>query len=153
MSSLEAISAFLGNSRIAVVGVSRDPKDFTRTVADEFERRGYEVIRVNPRATDGGRSWRRSITDISPPVSAALLFTPPAETDKVVRECAAAGVRQIWMHRGAGHGAVSAAAVEFCREHHIEVIPGECPYMFLPGRSGIHSLHAFIRKLCRKYPS
>ncbi len=152
MSSLETISAFLGNSRLAVIGVSRNPNDFTSTVADEFEKRGYEVIRVNPRAEQGGVSWRRSIAEVSPPVSAALLFTPPAETDKVVRECAAAGVRQIWMHRGGGQGAVSAAAVEFCRQHQIAVIPGECPYMFLPERGALHSVHAFIRKLCGTYP-
>ena len=152
MSSLEAISAFLGNSRFAAIGVSRNPKDFTRMVVDEFEKRGYEVVRVNPRADGGGPMWRHSIAEVSPPVKAALLFTPPAETDKVVRDCAAAGVQQIWMHRGGGQGAVSRPAVEFCREHQIAVIPGECPYMFLPGRGGIHSVHAFIRKLCGKYP-
>ena len=31
-------------------------------------------------------------------------MTPPAATDQVVRECADAGVKRVWMHRGAGRG-------------------------------------------------
>jgi predicted CoA-binding protein len=152
MTSFAAISSFLKNSRIAFIGVSRNPADFTRQMADDFERRGYEVFRVNPGAAAGDRSWCTSIAEVSPQVSAALLFTPPAKTETVVRDCAAAGVRQIWMYRGMGTGAVNVTAVEFCREHDIEVIAGECPYMFFPGGSRVHAFHGFIRKLFGKYP-
>ena len=83
----------------------------------------------------------------------ALLMTPPAATDQVVRECADAGVRQVWMHRGGGAGAVSPEAVVFCRERGIEVVDGECPFMFLPGTSWFHGVHRFFKRLGGRLPS
>jgi uncharacterized protein len=81
-----------------------------------------------------------------------LLMTSPAVTEEVVNDCAACGIKRVWMHRGVGQGSVSGKAIEVCRERGIRVIPGECPLMFLPQRGGIHSLHGFVRKLMGRYP-
>ena len=51
MASKQAIDSFLACRRIAVVGVSRDPKDFTRQVFRAFVERGYDAVPVN---TAGG---------------------------------------------------------------------------------------------------
>ena len=45
MATLDEIRDFLSLKRIAVVGVSRNPKDFTRSLFREFVRRGYDVVR------------------------------------------------------------------------------------------------------------
>jgi hypothetical protein len=82
-----------------------------------------------------------------------LLMTSPSVTDTVVRECAVAGVKRVWMYRATGTGAVSGEAVKFCEAEGIEVIPGECPFMFLPEGSWIHRLHGFVRKITGGYPS
>ena len=80
--------------------------------------RGYEVVPVHPQlASVEGVPCARRVQDVTPPVAGALLMTPPAATETVVRDCAEAGVRRVWMHRGAGRGAVSEAAVAWCREH------------------------------------
>jgi hypothetical protein len=34
----------------------------------------------------------------------------------------------------------------------MEVIPGQCPFMFLPGAAGVHRFHGFIRKITGRYP-
>ena len=47
-SSIEEARAFLGARRIAVVGVSRNEKDFSRYVLRELARRGHDVVPVNP---------------------------------------------------------------------------------------------------------
>ena len=52
---------------------------------------------------------------------------------------------------GTDGGAVSSKAVEFCRAHGMHVVPGECPYMFLP-KAGFHRIHGFIRKITGRYP-
>jgi len=80
-------------------------------------------------------------------------MTPPAATDAVVRECAEVGLRRVWMHRGAGRGAVSPAAVAFCREQGIEVVDGACPFMFLPGTGFGHRVHRFFLRLAGHFPS
>lgn len=148
MASKRAIDSFLASRRIAVVGVSRNPKDFSRAVYRAFTERGYDAVPVNPAGgeVDGRRSARR-VGEVQPRVEAAFLMTPPAATAQVVRECAEAGVKRLWMHRGAGQGAVSPEAVALCRDRGIEVVDGECPFMFLPDAGWFHGVHRFFRRL------
>lgn len=43
-------------------------------------------------------------------------------------------------------------AVAFCQERGILVVPGQCPFMFLPDAGTGHRLHGFIRKIPGCYP-
>lgn len=154
MNSKQQIDDFLQMRRLAVVGVSRDPKDFTQTVWNELRQRRYEAVPVNPAATelDGQRCYAR-VQDIEPPVEGVMIMTPPRQTEQVVRDCAEAGVRHVWMHGGMGRGAVSKEALAFCEANGIEAIAGFCPFMFLPGTGAMHAPHRFWKKLTGSYPS
>jgi uncharacterized protein len=151
--SLETIRDFLGQKRIAMVGISRNPANFSVKLFEELSRRGYAVIPVNPTAQTlyGQRCYAR-VQDIQPRVDGVLLMTSPRVTESVVRDCAAIGIPRVWMYRAGGQGAVSESAVEFCQEHGIRVVPGECPFMFLPNAGKIHSFHGLIRKITGRYP-
>jgi uncharacterized protein len=151
--SLEPIEDFLAQKRIAIVGVSRDPSDFSMSLFDELSRRGYDIVPVNPKipSVKGRRCFAR-VQDIQPPVSAALLMTTPEVSETIVSDCAEAGIRRIWMFRATGKGAVSERAVALCKANAIAVIPGQCPFMFLPGAGGVHRLHGLFRKITGRYP-
>lgn len=150
--SIETIREFLAQKRIAMVGLSRDPKHFSVYLFKELVRRGYDVVPVNPNAAEvDGRRCLMSVRDIYPPVESVLLMTTPAVTEKVVGECAAAGIKRVWMYRAGGKGAVSDAAVQVCRDEGMKVVPGECPFMFLP-HPGFHGVHGFVRKITGRYP-
>ena len=151
--SLETIEDFLAQKRIAMVGISRETRSFSVMLFEELCRRGYDVIPVNPNIPDVlGRPCFARLQDIQPPVEAALLMTSPAVTDTIVSDCAEAGIRRVWMYRAAGSGAVSPKAVAFCQERGIQVVPGQCPFMFLPAAGAVHRLHAFVRKITGRYP-
>ena len=153
MNRLQRIQDFLNLKRFAFVGVSRRHDDFSRVLFREFQARGYQPVPVNPEATDmDGAQCYAHVTDIQPPVEGALLLTSPAATGAVVNECATAGITRVWMFRGAGSGAVNPDAVRFCDAHGISVIPGECPFMFLPQGAWVHRLHGFVRKITGSYP-
>ena len=153
MNTRERIDDFLGQKRLAMVGVSRNWKDFSRLLFREFQKRGYEMVPVHPEADEmDGVACQRKVTEIDPPVDGVLLMTKPAVTDQVVKDCAEAGVKRVWMYRAAGPGAVSQPAVDFCEESGIGVIPGYCPYMFFEKPGFIHSTHVFFMKLTGKYP-
>lgn len=151
--SLATIEDFLAQKRIAMVGISRERRSDSALIFEELSRRGYDIVPVNPNLQEalGKRCFAR-VQDIQPPVLAALLMTSPEVTDTVVSDCAEAGIRRIWMYRGIGKGSVSSRAVAFCEERGIAVIPGECPFMFLPGTGGVHRFHGFMRKLTGHYP-
>ena len=151
--SIETIEDFLAQKRIAVVGVSRESKAFSMMLFEEFCRRGYDVVPVNPNVPQIlGRPCFARVQDINPPADAAILMTSPAVTEKVVHDCAEAGIKRIWMYRAGGRGAVSAAAVEYCCASGMKVVPGECPYMFWSDAHAGHRLHGFVRKITGRYP-
>lgn len=153
MSSMAVVRDFLAQKRIAVVGVSRDPKDFSRSLLRTLLDRGYEAVAVNPalESADGAPCFP-SLAAVAPPVDGVLVMAPPAVTDQVVEECATLRIPRVWMYSAGGDGAVSSQAVEDCHDHGISVVPGECPYMFLEGESWFHRLHGFIKKIGGAYP-
>ncbi len=151
--SLETVEDFLSHKRIAMVGVSRNPADFSVKLFEELCRRGYDVVPVNPNVEEvQGQQCFARVQDIQPPVEGALLMTSSETTEAVVEDCAEADIRRVWMYRAAGKGSVSEKAVAVCRGRGIQVIPGECPFMFLPEAAGIHRFHGFINKLIGHYP-
>jgi predicted CoA-binding protein len=146
---LDLARDFLAAHLIALVGLSRNAKDFTRGVARELLRRGYDVVPVNPGAGGAeieGRPTFARLQDVAPPAEAALLFTAPAATDAVLRDALAAGIRKVWLHRGAGQGAASPGALAFCAANGLSAVHDLCPFMALPGASFPHRLHGALRR-------
>jgi uncharacterized protein len=153
MSSLQVIQDFLSQKRLAVVGVSRHSKDFSLALFRELHERGYEVVPVNPAAEEiDEKPCFARLQAIHPPVDGALLMTSPAVTSTVVRDCAEAGIKRVWMYRAGGAGAASPEAIKYYKEHGIAVIPGECPFMFFPEAGWFHRFHGMLRKITGSYP-
>ena len=146
------IKDFLAQKRVAIVGVSRDPQHFSRAVYNEFVKRGYEVVPVNPalKEIDGTPCFDR--VQAAPQVDTVLVMTPAAQTDQVVHDCAEVGVKRVWLYKAEGQGAVTASAVEFCEQHGMSVVDGQCPFMFLPQTMWFHRMHGFIKKVSGSYP-
>lgn len=151
--TLECIDDFLAQKRIAMVGISREAGSFSASLYKELCARGYEVVLVNPKVNEliGKKCYAR-VQDIEPPVEGALVMTSAGATEQVVNDCVEAGVRRVWMYRAGGAGAVSEKAIALCHEKGIRVVPGECPFMFLPQSGGIHKVHGWFRKLTGRYP-
>jgi uncharacterized protein len=151
---LADINDFLAHRRIAMVGVSRNPQDFSRALFREMRAKGYEIVPVNPLTdeVEDQKSFAR-VQDIVPQVEGVLIVTSPSQTEQVVRDCAEAGIRNVWMHSGGGQGSVDPKAVTFCHKNGIRLVEGHCPFMFLPEAHWFHRAHGFILKLTGQYPS
>lgn len=135
MSTIQAAAAaFLEQKRIAVTGVSRHPQGHgSNAVYQRLRDRGYLVFAVNPNAetVEGDRAYP-DLASIPGGVDAVVIGTRPAHAAGTVAECAALGIRRVWMHRGFGEGSVDPAAAARGRELGIVVIEGGCPLMFDP---------------------
>jgi predicted CoA-binding protein len=146
MTVVQQVEDFLAQKRIAIVGVSRTANDFTRGLFNEFVKRGYDVVPVNPNATEiDGHACFASVRDINPPVGSVLVLTPAAAAAQVVKDCGEAGVKQLWLHKGEGIGAVSDEALALAKQYGMNVVNGFCPFMFLPNSSFFHRIHRFFR--------
>jgi predicted CoA-binding protein len=149
----EAAQEFLAQPRIAVAGVSRDPKQPANLIYRRLRDTGHEVFAVNPNAdeVEGDRCFS-SVTTIPGAVDGVVIVTTPQAALDVVVDCATAGVSQVWLHRGLGPGSTSAEAVAYCREHNIRVIPGGCPNMFGATADPGHRCMLAMLSLTRKVP-
>ena len=142
------IDEFYRQKRLAIVGVSRDDKAYSRMVFRELRQRGYDVVPVNPAATeiDGVRCYA-NIAEVAPAVGGALVLLPAEAATAAVSDCAQAGVGRLWLRNDVP------AAREVCRGQGITLIAGYCPFMFMPGTAFVHKCHAFGLKLVGQYPS
>jgi hypothetical protein len=141
-----AASAFLANKRVAVTGVSRQPKNHgSNVVYQRLRARGYDVFAVNPNAdeVEGDRCYR-DLRSIPGGVDAVVIGTKPEIADDTMRECAELGIKHVWMHRSFGAGSVSTAAADYGRERGIAVIDGGCPCMFDPTADFGHKAMRFV---------
>ena len=154
VASIVDITKFLECRRVAFVGVSRNPQHFSRSLLRQFLADGYDPVPVNLQATEiEGRRCFARISDITPPVEAALLMTgAPDATGQAVRECNQADIRNIWIYKSISDGGDHERAVEFCRLRGSTIVEGYCPFMFLPHPGLVHRVHRFLMKVGGSYP-
>jgi uncharacterized protein len=150
----EAAAAFLATRRVAVTGVSRNPKDHGGNVVYKRLRdRGYEVFAVNPNADEvEGDPCFRDLGSIPGGVDAVVIATRPEHAETTMRECADLGIEHVWMHRGPGAGSVSEAAADYGRRRNIAVIDGGCPCMFGPTADFGHKAMRVVLTLSGNVP-
>ena len=126
-----SIAAFLRQKHLAVVGVSRDTRQFANAIYRKLKKAGYTVYAVNPNASSvEGDPCYPTLAALPQKVDGAVLATTPAVTERLVEECAQLGVPRVWMHRSFGTGSVSERAARLGRERGVTVIAGGCPMMY-----------------------
>ena len=149
----ELINKFLDLKRIAFVGISSNPKDFRRMIYKELVKLNYEIIPVNPKIDeiDGVKAYP-GVKDIDPTVEGVFVMTTADIAEQIVQECIEAEIKNVWLHKGVGKGSVNDKVLSICEENGIEVVPGYCPFMFLPESNFPHNIHRFIKKLKGSFP-
>jgi predicted CoA-binding protein len=149
---------FLAQKRIAVAGVSRDNSHHpaANLIYRRLKTTGHDVFPVNPHMqTFEGERCYPDLESIPGVIDGVVIITRPETTEQIVRECDAAGVRRVWMHQSMGKKAssVSAAAVEYCRQHDISVIAGACPMMYGDGVDLGHRCMRLVLRLTGGLPT
>jgi predicted CoA-binding protein len=145
---MAGVTEFLEQKTLAIIGVSRSKKKFSNTVYKVLKTKGYKLFPVNPH-TDSidGETCFPDIQSIPLKVEGMVIVVPPSQTEKAVREAAAAGIKHVWIQQGAE----SPGAIDFCKNNGINVIHNHCILMFadpaLP-----HRCHRYLWKVLGKLP-
>ena len=151
------VDDFLAQKRIAVAGVSRDRSSHPAgsMIYHRLKTTGHEVFAVSPHMPtfEGDRCYP-DVQSIPGGVDGVVIITRPGITERIVRDCRAAGVRRVWMHQSLAKGSsVSREAVEFCTQNDISVIAGACPMMFGPRVDFGHTCLRLYLKLTGGLPT
>ncbi len=149
MTTRSTIDDFLAQKTLAVVGVSRSGQKFGNTAYKELKAKGYRLFPVHPQAESiEGDKCYPSLGALPEQAGGVLIVVPPAQTEQVVREAAAANIKRVWMQQGAE----SEAALRFCQENGISAVSGECILMFAEPTALGHRLHRWVWGLMGKLP-
>jgi hypothetical protein len=149
MTSRAAVDDFLAQKDLAIAGVSRSRRKFGNAALRELTANGYRVFPVHPEAeTVQGVRCYPSVRELPEPVGGLLIVVPPDQTEVVVREAGAAGIRRVWMQLGSS----SPTALQFCAENGIEAVHGECILMFLRKGPVLHRFHHWLWGVLGKLP-
>ncbi|MDA1266910.1 MAG: CoA-binding protein [Planctomycetota bacterium] len=98
----DTIQDFLAGSIFAVVGASTDRSKFGNKCLRCYVQDGRDVYPVHPRETEiEGLTAYPDLASLPEVPHGITIVTPPAVTERVVEDAAAAGVRAVWMQPGA----------------------------------------------------
>lgn len=123
MTREELIDDFVGRKVWAVVGASENPAKYGNRVFRSLLRSGYTVYPVNPAGGElVGVSMYPRLASLPEMPEVVNLVVPPEVTEKIVREANELDLARIWMQPGAE----SEAAIEYCREHDMQVVYNAC---------------------------
>jgi predicted CoA-binding protein len=147
------IEKFIGDKNIALIGVSADKQKFGNFLLHELTKKGYTVFPVHPTLADvEGIKCYPNVKTLPGYLTNLILVVNPVAAVQIIPRLKDSSIRRVWLHRGAGKGTGSVAAIEACKEIGIEVVYGFCPMMFF-SPSGIHSFHFWLRKKFGKVPA
>lgn len=115
------IELFLQSQSFAVVGASSNRDKYGNKVLRCYLQHGKTVYPINPREkVIEGLPVLSSLSDLPDEVESISIITPPAITEKTVREAIKKGIKNIWMQPGAE----SDAAIKSGEEHGLNIIAG-----------------------------
>jgi uncharacterized protein len=149
MITLNEIKKFLEPKKLALAGVSRNPKKFGGSVFIELKNKGFDLYPVNPNVDEiYGVKCYRTVADLPGDVKNLLILTPKKETAAIVASAAEKGIERIWIQQSSD----TPEALEIAAAEKIPVISGKCIFMFAEPVTSVHKFHRSLAKFFGGYP-
>jgi predicted CoA-binding protein len=137
---------FFSGKRIAIVGASRtnDKYKFGNMAAEELKRRGYEISFVHPQAeTINGEKTYPNLSALVGKVDGVLVSVPASRSGPVLKDAAAAGLRNVWVQQGGE----SPELIQLGEELKLNLVTGKCILMYAQPVRSFHTIHRFIARV------
>ncbi len=138
------VQEFIQGKNFAVVGVSSNKQKFGSAIYTDLKDRGYKVFAVNPVLKEfAGDPCFANVGAINDKIDGVIVCIPPAKGEQVVKDTAAAGIKNIWLQQGAD----SPALVKQAQDLGLVTVAGKCILMYMEPVKSIHAFHRFFAKL------
>ncbi len=138
---LPKIEDFLKLKSFALLGASATKKKFGNYILKAMVERGFKVYPIHRTASVvSGVKCYNSFDELPEKPEAAIVVVPPKQSEIIVKQAAAAGVKNIWLQLGAE----SHSAITYCHANDMNVVSGECMMMFFRNPGFPHNLHRWV---------
>jgi uncharacterized protein len=149
MFTQQDIRDFLSVKKIAIAGMSRDEKKFSRLLLKKLISDGYTIYPVNPNAQQiDSLACYASVAELPSDVSQLIVITNKRESLHVVQQALDKGIKKIWVQQGSE----TAEVLDIAKRNSHSIITGECLFMWLGPITGFHNFHRFMRKVFSGLP-
>lgn len=143
------IDSFLEKKRLAIAGVSRNEKKFGHIIFKELSKNGYEVLPINPQATEiNGTTCYSTVESLPADIDSLLIVTPKYNTDDILRSAINRGIKNIWVQQLSN----TKDTIKIAEEYNQEIIHDKCIFMFAEPTKGIHKFHRTINHIFGQLP-
>ena len=145
----QLIDNFYKEKKIAIAGVSRNPKKFGYQVFNELNKKGYEIFPINPKAnTIENIACYADVESLPTQVNSLLILTPKDQTDDILRSALNKGIKNIWVQQMSE----TADTIRIAEEYEKEIIHHKCIFMFSEPVIGFHKFHRTLVKIFGQMP-
>ncbi|NLX87910.1 MAG: CoA-binding protein [Syntrophomonadaceae bacterium] len=128
--------------RFAIIGLSRDPKSFSRRAAKLLVDEGCSLVAVNPQADNiDGITSVPSISQL-PEVDGVIFFTNPQVTITLLQQCLDQGIKRVWFQQGSADDAV----LEQARKLGLNYVDS-CVFLHHPRAGFPHNVHRALSRI------
>jgi len=132
---------FVDRNHIIIAGVSRKGNKFGNSAVKELQKRGFTISIVHPTANAiDGLQCIRSCKEAGDSNAGLLVVLPPKNVPEVLKDAAAAGIKNVWLQQGAE----SPESITLAESLGLECVSGKCILMYAEEVEGIHKFHRTI---------
>ncbi|OGC90815.1 MAG: hypothetical protein A2W25_12835 [candidate division Zixibacteria bacterium RBG_16_53_22] len=137
------VRQFYESDSFAIVGVSRNRLNFTRSIHDSLVALGKRVYAIGPQGGNfNGVNFYDSFKSLPEKPQAVIIGTRPENAQSIIDEVAASGAEHIWLQQG-------------CYDRHLLALVSRlginpikgCALMYMPGTPFFHRIHRAIAEL------
>ena len=146
----KSIETFLSSRKLAIAGVSRDPKKFGHSIFKELKEKGFEVYPVNPNTDNiNGTPCFHSISALPLDVRSLVILTPKPQTLQLVKDAVEKGMDNIWIQQLSE----TKESLAYLSGRPLNLVSNECILMWIEPVKSVHKFHKTIRKIFGLLPA
>lgn len=110
---MDTVTDFLNKKIWAIVGATDNTEKFGYKIYRCMQNAGYTVYAVNPGVAEiQGVKCYPCLRDLPQQPEVVDVVVPPKVGEQIMRDCAAAGIKNVWLQPGANARSVSTLAKE-----------------------------------------
>lgn len=136
---------FVESKTYAIAGVARDKKKFGNYVFRKLKEKGFQVLPINPNATEiDGSACYADVSLLPVDISHLIVITPKNQTLQVIEAAVNKGIKNIWVQQSSETKEV----LDYANGKDNNFFFNKCIMMYAQP-TGMHKIHKFINDLFR----